>query len=85
MISGSGAIFKEELGLSYNFGIIIMVILSFIVFLFSLEGLSFVNTILVPILIIGIIFTAIYIGVGGEGYNFSNTQGISLSKKKETS
>ena len=80
MISGSGAIFKEELGLSYNFGIIIMVILSFIVFLFSLEGLSFVNTILVPILIIGIIFTAIYIGVG-EGYNFSNTQGISLSKK----
>ncbi len=65
MISGSGAIFKEELGLSYNFGIIIMVILSFIVFLFSLEGLSFVNTILVPILIIGIIFTAIYIGVGG--------------------
>ncbi len=70
MISGSGAIFKEELGLSYNFGIIIMVILSFIVFLFSLEGLSFVNTILVPILIIGIIFTAIYIGVGGRDIIF---------------
>ncbi len=80
MISGSGAIFKEELGLSYNLGIIVMVVFSFMVFLFSLEGLSFINTILVPLIIIGIIFTSIYIGIG-EGYNFSNIQGIRLSKK----
>lgn len=80
MISGSGAIFKEELGLSYNIGIIIMVICSFIVFLFSLEGLSFINTILVPLLIIGIIFTSIYVNIR-EGYNFSNVIGVSLTGK----
>lgn len=80
MISGSGAIFKEELGLSYNIGIITMVIFSFIVFLFSLEGLSFVNTILVPLLIIGIVFTSIYINTR-EGNNFSNIEGVRLSKK----
>ena len=80
MIAGSGAIFKEELGLSYNIGIITMVIFSFIVFLFSLEGLSFINTVLVPLLIIGIIFTSIYVSAR-EGYNFSNVEGVSLSGK----
>ncbi len=80
MISGSGAIFKEELGLSYNIGILIMVVLSFIVFLFSLEGLSFVNSILVPLLIIGIIFTSFYLNIR-EGYNFSNIEGATLTRK----
>jgi len=80
MISGSGAIFKEELGLPYNIGIITMVIFSFIVFLFSLEGLSFINTVLVPLLIIGIIFTSIYVNIR-EGNNFSNVEGVSLSRK----
>lgn len=43
MVSGSGAIFKQELGLSHNIGIILMVVFCFIVFLFSLEGLSLIN------------------------------------------
>lgn len=80
MISGSGAIFKDELGLSYNIGIIVMVVCAFIVFLFSLEGLSFINSILVPLLIIGIIFTSIYLNIR-EGYNFSNIQGASITSK----
>lgn len=80
MISGSGAIFKEELGLSYNIGILIMVTCSFVVFLFSLEGLSFINSLLVPLLIIGIIFTTFYLNIREE-YNFSNIEGVSLTKK----
>lgn len=80
MVSGSGAIFKEQLGKTFNQGIIIMIISCFIVFLFDLEGLSFINLILVPLLIIGIIFTAYYIG-SQEGYNFSNLQGIKLGLK----
>jgi uncharacterized membrane protein YkvI len=63
MVAGSGAIFEEELGLSFNLGIIVMIVLSFIVFLFSLEGLSFINSLLVPLLIIGIIFTSIYLNI----------------------
>lgn len=80
MIAGSGAIFKEELGLSFNIGIIFMIICSFIVFLFSLEGLSFINSILVPLLILGIVFTSIYLNIR-EGYEFSNIEGASFTKK----
>lgn len=80
MISGSGAIFQEELGLPYTLGIVTMAGLSFLVFLFSLEGLSFINSILVPLLIVGILFTSVYVGIR-EGYNFSNVDGISIGKK----
>lgn len=80
MVSGSGALFKENLNLSYNIGIIIMIIFSFIVFLFSLEGFSTVNTILVPLLIIGIIFTSLYLSRDG-GYDISVLEGETLTAK----
>lgn len=80
MIAGSGAIFKEELNLSFNIGIVIMAVFSFIVFLFSLEGLSFVNSILVPLLIIGIILISFYLNVR-ESYSFSNIEGVALTGK----
>lgn len=80
MVSGSGAIFKQELGLSANLGIFIMIGLSFVVFLFSLKGLSFINSILVPLLIVGIVFTSVYLNMK-EGYNFSNISGASLTLK----
>ena len=79
-IAGSGAIFKEELGLSFNIGIVFMIICAFIVFLFSLEGMSLINSILVPLLIVGIIFTSFYVNMR-EGYNFSNIQGASITGK----
>ena len=80
MISASGAIFKEELGMAYSSGVFFMIILSFIVFLFNIEGLSFINSILVPLLTIGIIFTAIYLNTMGE-YDFYNINGVNLSHK----
>ncbi|NLW21746.1 MAG: hypothetical protein GXY88_00585 [Tissierellia bacterium] len=80
MISGSGAIFKEELGLPFDIGVLIMASLSFIVFLFSLKGLSFVNTLLVPLLIIGIIFTSFYLNIR-EGFVFSHSQGVDFTGK----
>lgn len=80
MVAGSGAVFKEELGLSFNIGIIVMAVCSFVVFLFSLEGLSFINSILVPLLIVGIIFISFYLNVR-EGYNFSNIEGVNFTRK----
>ncbi len=80
MVAGSGAIFKEELDLSFNLGIIVMIIMSFIVFLFSLEGLSFINSLLVPLLVIGIVFTSIYLNLK-EGYYLSNINGVNLTLK----
>ena len=80
MTAGSGAIFKEELGLTFNTGVFVMTIFAFIVFLFSLEGLSLINTILVPLLIIGIIFTSSYVNIREE-YNFTNIQGTNITNK----
>lgn len=80
MVSGSGALFNQKFGLSINVGIYLMVILSFITFLFSLEGFSFVNFILVPLLVLGIIF------IGGniilnEDLIFSNLEGAVYTNK----
>lgn len=80
MISGSGAIFKEELGMSFDFGIVLTVILSFLVFLFQLEGFSLVNSVLVPLLVLGIVFTSFYLTMRG-GYNFHSINGINLTHK----
>ena len=80
MVSGSGALFKENLNLSYNMGIIVMIIFSFLVFLFSLEGFSTVNTILVPLLVIGIIFTSLYLSRDG-GYDMNVLHGKNLTSK----
>lgn len=75
MLAGSGVIFKEQLGIPFNIGVISMMICCFIVFLYSLEGLSIINSILVPILIIGIIFTSFYLSTM-RGYNISNIEGL---------
>lgn len=80
MVSGSGAIFMEELGLPFNIGILVMILCCFVVFMFSLEGLSFINTILVPLLILGMLFTSFYLNLRG-GYTLSNVEGISLTRK----
>ena len=80
MIAGSGAIFEEQLGLSFNLGIIVMIIFSFIVFLFNIEGLSLINSILIPILTLGIIFVSFYT-VMGKNYNLLKMPGLKLTKK----
>ena len=81
MVSGSGAIFKEELKMPFDLGIITMVALSFVVFLFNLKGFSFINSILVPLLILGILFTSIYLIIS-VGFNFHDYDvGISLTHK----
>lgn len=80
MVAGSGAIFKEQLGLSFNIGILVMIISCFLVLIFSLDGLSFINSILVPLLIFGILYTSFYLSIG-EGFKFSNIEGLSFTKK----
>lgn len=80
MLAGSGVIFKEQLGIQYNIGVIFMMICCFIVFLYSLEGLSIINSVLVPILIIGIIFTSFYLS-RMKGYTFTNVEGLQYTIK----
>ncbi len=52
MLSGAGAIFREQLGLSVRLGVIITILLTVIVMNFGVKGLFSVNLIVVPMLII---------------------------------
>lgn len=81
MVSGSGAIFKEELEMSFDLGMIVMVASSFMVLLFRLKGLSFINTVLVPLLILGIVFTSLYLITDGQYNIYGNNGGINLTYK----
>jgi uncharacterized membrane protein YkvI len=52
MLSGAGAIFKEQLGLSVRIGVIITILLTIAVMTFGIKGLFSVNIIVVPMLIL---------------------------------
>lgn len=51
MISGAGAVFREQLGFSKNAGVIITIVLASIVLLLGVKGLFAVNSFVVPIMI----------------------------------
>lgn len=52
MLSGAGAIFKEQLGLSVRLGVVITILLTIAVMTFGVKGLFSVNLIVVPMLIL---------------------------------
>lgn len=56
MIAGFSAYFSQELGISNIIGTILIIILCYIIFMGDIDGIIKVNTILIPILIIAIIF-----------------------------
>lgn len=79
MLAGSGAIFYQQFNISYNIGIYVMAICSMVTFLFSVRGVSIVNSILVPFLLLGIVIVGSIV-IFKEGFIFSNLQGVTLSK-----
>jgi len=80
MLAGSGAIFEEQFGISKNIGISTMAILCFIIFLSGIKGFSIINSILVPILILGIVFLGSNV-ILKEGLMFSNFEGLDVTNK----
>lgn len=59
MLSGAGAVFKEQLGLSVKLGVIITILLTIAVMFFGVKGLFSVNMIVVPMLILFSLMLAI--------------------------
>jgi uncharacterized membrane protein YkvI len=51
MLSGAGAVFEEQLGLSKNIGVFFTIFLSILVMLVGMKGLFAVNTFVVPLMI----------------------------------
>lgn len=61
MVAGSGALFKEQFSISYDLGLIVMALLTFITVIHSVEGVLKANVILIPILLFGIIAIGILV------------------------
>ncbi|MDR5658893.1 hypothetical protein RH915_05265 [Serpentinicella sp. ANB-PHB4] len=71
MLAGSGAIFKEHFNISFIYGVIIMGVCSYTVFITGIKGIAKANTILVPFLI-GTIFCISFFVLRGNQFTFSH-------------
>jgi uncharacterized membrane protein YkvI len=68
MMSGTGSIFEEQLGLPYQFGIIISILLSYLVMSKELNGIMAANSLVVPLMLFFMILIAIkVVGIDGIG------------------
>ncbi|QZY55113.1 YkvI family membrane protein [Crassaminicella profunda] len=61
MLAGSGALFEQQFGYGKEIGMIFMSVITFITFIFSMRGLAIVNSIVVPLLIVGIIAIGVFV------------------------
>ena len=59
MLAGSGAILREQFGLSFETGVLLMSGATFLTFLTGAKGLVSVNSFLAPVLTAGILFVSI--------------------------
>lgn len=78
MLAGSGALFQQQFGLPKAFGILFMSLITFIIFLFSIRGLAWINTMVVPILFMGIIGIGTWV-IFHCGLTLSNEVGSSFN------
>lgn len=69
MVAGSGALIEEQFDIPYNLGLIIMVVLTLLTVLKSVEGVLTANTILIPILLFGIVVISSTVMIK-QGINF---------------
>ncbi len=66
MLSGSGILIAKTFSVDSSFGIVLLSFICFITFSFDMKGIIAINTIMVPIMILGIsflCFSSIYTGV----------------------
>ncbi len=59
MLSGSGALFKEQFGLPSIVGVLLTAVICFVVLKGNIKGLTTINMLLVPFMIIGMVFVCV--------------------------
>lgn len=79
MVAGSGALFEEQFNISYNLGLIVMAILTLFTVIHSIKGILTANTILIPILLIGIAFIGV-VSFAKQDFTFNSVDVISTNK-----
>jgi uncharacterized membrane protein YkvI len=52
MVSGTGSIFREQMGLPYQLGIMVTLVLSYLVILKGIKGIFIVNSMVVPMMLL---------------------------------
>ncbi|MBQ4518100.1 MAG: hypothetical protein II997_05915 [Clostridia bacterium] len=60
MLSGAGAFFKERFSLSPLLGVFVMDLICLLVFLYDLKGLSLLNVLLTPVMLLGTVYVCVY-------------------------
>ena len=65
MLSASGTLFEETFSLPFGLGVFLLSALCFLVFVFDLSGIVTVNTIMVPIMIVGMSLLCIISSICG--------------------
>ncbi|TCS95912.1 YkvI family membrane protein [Hazenella coriacea] len=66
MMSGTGALFEEQLNLSFHLGVILTAVLSLLVIMRGMKGILSVNTLVVPLMFIFTILIAVQSWQSGE-------------------
>ncbi|MBA4603039.1 YkvI family membrane protein [Thermoactinomyces mirandus] len=60
MMSGTGALFEEQLGISFHFGVIFTALFSYLVILKGINGILSVNSLVVPVMFLFIGMVALH-------------------------
>ena len=76
MMSGSGALIEKTFNLPYIYGISFLSLICFVVFSFDLKGLVALNTIMVPVMIVGIFFLCISSALWSDVPTFSQAESL---------
>ncbi|MDA8354663.1 MAG: hypothetical protein M0Z65_16040 [Firmicutes bacterium] len=66
MMSGTGALFQEQLGLSFHFGVIVTSLIAFLVIMRGMEGILDVNALVVPCMFAFTVVVGVQ-GLAGSG------------------
>ncbi|WP_088834088.1 YkvI family membrane protein [Paenibacillus tyrfis] len=61
MLSGAGSIFEEQLGLPYQWGIVISIILCYLVMTRDMQGILAVNSVVVPLMLCFMLLIALQV------------------------
>ncbi len=76
MMSGSGVLIEKAFSVPSKYGIFLLAVICFVVFSFHLKGLVALNTIMVPIMVLGILFLCISASLGDSVPTFSQLENI---------
>jgi uncharacterized membrane protein YkvI len=60
MLSGSGALFEEQLGLSFHLGVLATIFIAYVVILRGMDGILSVNSLVVPMMLLFIGMVALH-------------------------